>query len=206
MKKQYFVCIEGQEYGWDKSEISYEEIIELGGWEAAEGIIEIDKDQNEDTLQPGSIVELKPGHGFAKKICWKRGLDIFQARLEEELNLLQSQFPDIEYVEDGRWVLSHGYVYGGGWAPNKGPVAFQIPDAVNKPPYGIYVPSGLTFSGVAPTNYKDLTGVPLPFDGKWGVFSWAPKDGHWRPGATVRSGANMLNWALGFRVRFEQGA
>lgn len=204
-KKKYIVCIEEQEYDWDKPEISYEEIVNLGGWESSAGIIEIDKDQNEHTLQPGAVIELKPGHGFSKKICWKRGLDIFEMRLNEELNLLRSRFNELEYVENGRWVLLPNYLSEDGWLPSAGPVAFQMPDSPTAPPYAFYTPSGIRFNGVMPTNYQDQVSIAVPFSGKWGVFSWSP-DGPWVAGATVRSGSNMLNWAMGFRSRFKQGA
>jgi hypothetical protein len=70
---KYFVNIEGTEHPWPKDTIATEEIIQLGGWDPSLGVIEIDKDNNERTLQPGEVVELKPGHGFSKKIRWKRG-------------------------------------------------------------------------------------------------------------------------------------
>lgn len=71
--KKCYVNIEGVEYQWEDATITTEEIANLGGWDPAIGVIEIDKDNNERTLQPGEVVELKPGHGFAKKIRWKRG-------------------------------------------------------------------------------------------------------------------------------------
>ena len=71
--KKYYVNIEGVEYQWEDATITTEEIANLGGWDPAVGVIEIDKENNERTLQPGEVVELKPGHGFAKKIRWKRG-------------------------------------------------------------------------------------------------------------------------------------
>ena len=46
---------------------------ELGGWELSQGVIEVDKDNNERTLAPGEVVQLKPGLGFGKKHRWKRG-------------------------------------------------------------------------------------------------------------------------------------
>ncbi len=71
--KKYYVNIEGVEYQWEDATITTEEIANLGGWDPAVGVIEIDKENNERTLQPGEVVELKPGHGFSKKIRWKRG-------------------------------------------------------------------------------------------------------------------------------------
>jgi hypothetical protein len=70
---KFFVNIEGQLYPWDAPTITTEEVAALGGWDPSIGVIEIDKDNNERTLQPGEVVELKPGQGFAKKIRFKRG-------------------------------------------------------------------------------------------------------------------------------------
>lgn len=70
---KYFVDIEGVLKPWDKPTISTEEVIALGGWEPSMGVIMIDKDNNERTLNPGEIIELKPGMGFSKKVHFKRG-------------------------------------------------------------------------------------------------------------------------------------
>jgi len=70
---QYFVDIEGVEHPWDQLCITAEQIAQLGGWNPSQGVIEIDKDNTERTLKPGEVVELKPGHGFAKKIKFRRG-------------------------------------------------------------------------------------------------------------------------------------
>ncbi len=70
---KYFVVIEGTEHSWPKDTITFEEIAQLGGWSPADGVIEVDENNNEHTLQPGQTVQLKPGHGFSKKVRWKRG-------------------------------------------------------------------------------------------------------------------------------------
>ncbi len=70
---KYFLDIEGQEIPWDQDTITTEQIAELGGWDISQGVIEVDKDNNERTLAPGEIIEIKPGHGFGKKHKWKRG-------------------------------------------------------------------------------------------------------------------------------------
>jgi len=69
----FFVSIEGKEYPWPKDTITTEEIAETGGWPVADGVKEIDSDNIEHELRPGQVIDLKPGHGFAKKIRWKRG-------------------------------------------------------------------------------------------------------------------------------------
>lgn len=71
--KEYFVDIEGTIHPWNRDTITFEEIVQLGGWDASQGVVEIDKDNNERTLHPGDVIDLKPGHGFSKKIKWKRG-------------------------------------------------------------------------------------------------------------------------------------
>jgi len=70
---KFFLDMEGALTPWDKETITTEEIIALGGWDTSQGAILIDQDNNERTLQPGEVIELKPGMGFSKKIRFKRG-------------------------------------------------------------------------------------------------------------------------------------
>lgn len=71
--KKFFVNIEGNELPWYQDTITTEQIAQLGGWDVSQGVIEVDDDNNERTLQPGEVIQLKPGHGFGKKHKWKRG-------------------------------------------------------------------------------------------------------------------------------------
>ncbi len=74
MSKVFKLDIEGQLFEWEESTITTEQIAELGGWDPSLGVVLIDlKTQDERTLQPGEVVELKPGQGFSKKIRFKRG-------------------------------------------------------------------------------------------------------------------------------------
>ena len=70
---KFFLDIEGTLKPWDEDTITTEEIIALGGWDPSLGAILIDKDNNERTLKPGEVIELKPGMGFSKKVHFKRG-------------------------------------------------------------------------------------------------------------------------------------
>lgn len=70
---KFTLDIEGTLHPWDRDTITTEEIIDLGGWDPSLGAIVIDKDQNERTLTPGEVIELKPGMGFSKKVKFKRG-------------------------------------------------------------------------------------------------------------------------------------
>jgi hypothetical protein len=69
----FILCIEGQSHQWPKDTITTEEIAALGGWDPAQGVIEVDKHQNERQLAPGEVITLKPGLRYGKKLCWKRG-------------------------------------------------------------------------------------------------------------------------------------
>lgn len=204
--QHYFVDIEGVEHPWASPTITTEDIVRLGGWDISAGVIEIDRDNNERTLQPGEVIELKPGHGFAKKVKWKRGLTAFEAWLDDELLLIRSRFPDAS--RDGQWFHIPAYpVRCAGWNRTVTPVAFRAQIGhPTTPPYGIYVPVGMRHGDVPPQNYQEPVQERPPFGGDWGLFSWAPEDGQWRPGATPGSGANLLNFVLGFSARFQQGA
>lgn len=65
--------IEGKNFEWSTLTISTEEIAQLGGWDPAQGVIMVDRQNNERTLAPAEKVEIKPGIGFGKRTRWKRG-------------------------------------------------------------------------------------------------------------------------------------
>ena len=69
----FSVDVEGTIHPWPSDDITTEQIVKLGGWDSSQGAIEIDADNVERTLKPGEVVELKPGHSFAKKVKFKRG-------------------------------------------------------------------------------------------------------------------------------------
>ncbi len=195
----YYVNIEGERHPWAGPTITTEQIAELGGFDASLGVIVIDRDNNERTLAPGEVVELQPGMGFAKKVRFRRGRD----RVDEELRLVRELHPNVEVAADG-WIRLPAYQLPTGWNPAVADLAFQIPAGYpGAQPYGIYVqPAALTFLGIAPTNYNPMSACPLP--GDWGVFSWQPEV--WMPAATPTRGTNLVNWILGFRTRFSEGA
>ena len=72
-ESKFEIDIEGAFKPWNKDTISTEEIAELGGWDPALGVILVDENNVEHNLQPGEVVKLRPGIGFAKKILFKRG-------------------------------------------------------------------------------------------------------------------------------------
>jgi hypothetical protein len=70
---KFFLDIEGVLKEWYENTVTTEQIIALGGWNPSLGAIMIDQDNVEHTLQPGQVIELKPGMGFSKKVRFKRG-------------------------------------------------------------------------------------------------------------------------------------
>ncbi len=71
---KFFLDVEGEIVPWHADTITTEQIAGLGGWDVSQGVVNIDlKENTERTLQPGEVVELKPGLGFSKKIRFKRG-------------------------------------------------------------------------------------------------------------------------------------
>ena len=203
--QKYFINIEGAEHPWPTPTITTEEIASLGGWDPAQGVIEIDPDNNERTLAPGEVVHLKPGHGFAKRVRWKRGHSLFEDRLEQEFVLLKSRFPWTS--REREWFLIPNYRIGvEGWNREATAVAFRaLAGYPAAQPYGIFVPAGICYREALPQSYQEQVGDKPPFPpDAWGLFSWGPDDGEWRSGATPASGSNLLNFALGFSARFRQ--
>ena len=70
---KFTLDIEGALKPWSQDTITTEQIAELGGWDVSLGVLLIDKDNNERTLQPGEVVKLTPGLGFSKKVRFRRG-------------------------------------------------------------------------------------------------------------------------------------
>lgn len=71
---KYQIDIEGTLHSWHSATISAADLIALGGWPPNQGVVEVNlKTQEERTLAPDEVVELKPGHGFAKQVKFQRG-------------------------------------------------------------------------------------------------------------------------------------
>ena len=129
-----------------------------------------------------------------------------EERIEAELALIRSRYPEAEYQREGHWLRIPSFGMPSGWNRSATDVAFQIPKCYpGTPPYGIYVPSGLLFQGLRPDNFTDPAPTQPPFPSLWAIFSWAPSDGEWRATADIANGSNLINWTAGFGVRFREG-
>jgi hypothetical protein len=73
-RPRFEVNIEGAIHPWDKPTITVPELRALGGLPDDQPVLEVNLQTNtERTLAEDEVVELKPGHGFAKKVRFKRG-------------------------------------------------------------------------------------------------------------------------------------
>jgi Multiubiquitin len=71
---RFEVNIEGVLHPWDTPTITVPELRALGGLPADQPVLEVNlQDNTERTLDEDTVVELKPGLGFAKKVRFKRG-------------------------------------------------------------------------------------------------------------------------------------
>lgn len=128
-----------------------------------------------------------------------------EERIRQELALLRTRYPDLDYEPNGQWVRIPVYKLPPDWNLATTAVVFQMPVGYpGTPPYGIYAPAGLLFKGEKPNNYQEPAPSQPPFGGSWGIFSWGP-DGPWRATADIISGSNLLNWVQGFADRFRDG-
>jgi hypothetical protein len=124
-------------------------------------------------------------------------------RLEQELSLLRTAYPDLEYrlVDGVHWVRIPKYPVAEGWSVRAVEIAFQIPAQAGQAPYAFFVRPPLQLAnGGDPTNYTQTAATPWGSD--FAQFSWSPVE-QWIPKADIREGANMLNFARSFADRFE---
>lgn len=120
--------------------------------------------------------------------------------------MLRACYPDLEYVEEKRWVRIPRYpVPTGVWTiHNVVEVCFQVPEQLpGQAPYGFYVrPELCVLGGGRPNNYEYPASTP--FGDGWGKFSWSPEV--WQPAAEPAAGTNMLNFVRSFADRLREGA
>lgn len=129
-------------------------------------------------------------------------------RLGQELSLLSSAYPSIEYrVADGaHWGRIPVYPVPNGWAylddaVGEAEIAFQIPGQLGQAPYGFYVRPALTLAhGATPSSYTGAAATP--WGGDFALFSWSVND-PWVPKTDIRAGANMLNFVRSFGDRLK---
>ena len=126
-------------------------------------------------------------------------------RVQQELALLRRDFPGLEYNGNGRWVLFPRYqIEPDIWEQGEVAVCFQIPPGYpGQKPYGFHVSPPVQLKQGGEIRNRTSSTEP-PFPGEWAKFSWDLPA--WKPTADLQFGSNLLNFALSFRARFDQGA
>jgi hypothetical protein len=121
-------------------------------------------------------------------------------RVEAEVALVRSHYPDLEYREADGWARVPAYAIPSGWPAEEAEVAFQFPPGLpGQKPYGFWIrpplllPDGTWASNSTPAN--------IVFGEGWQQFSW---DVDWIPGAEPHLGTNMLDWVRSFARRLQE--
>ena len=90
------------------------------------------------------------------------------------------------------------------WERDEVAVCFQFPPGhPGQKPYGFYISPWVQLNGDGEVKNRTDSTEP-PFDGEWAKFSWDVPA--WHATADLQTGSNLLNFALTFHARFEQGA
>ncbi len=135
------------------------------------------------------------------------------SRLDEELELLRVDYPDLEFFADGSWVRLPRYeLLTQLWRPSIIQVAFQIPPQMGIAPYAFHVhplvPDDL--DRVEPTSGGEIGNYSFPattpWGTDWGTFSWGQEDNAWLAAEPIRTGSNMARFVMTFANRFAEGA
>jgi Prokaryotic E2 family E len=124
-----------------------------------------------------------------------------EQRLAEELELLRTAYPELEYRDVGgaHWARIPAYPVPDGWSARSVEIVFQIPVQPGQAPYAFCVRPALQLAtGNAPSNYTPTASAP--WGGDFAQFSWSPVQ-QWIPKTDIRQGANMLNFARSFADR-----
>ena len=126
-------------------------------------------------------------------------------RIQKELQLLRQQFPDLEFHQEGGWVLLPRYSTPPGiWELDEVAVCFQFPPGYpGQKPYGFYVSPRVQLKGGGEVKNR-TDSSETPFAGEWAKFSWDLPA--WHATADLQGGSNLFNFVVTFSSRFEQGA
>ena len=127
--------------------------------------------------------------------------------VEDNLALLRTAYPDLEYRLEGdvHWVRIPSYpVPPEVWTVDAVEVAFRIPAQPGEAPYGFWVRPGLALAGGCTINSYTYP-ASTAWGADWGQFSFSPAES-WQPKADVHAGPNMLNFARGIADRLREGA
>lgn len=124
-------------------------------------------------------------------------------RLQEELKLIRSEYPSLEFREEDFWARIVDYPLPVAWGREASEVAFQVPrDPFGQEPYGFWVNPFLALPGGGPPSNSSPEAVATGFGAGWQQFSWSPEG--WQPGPTASAGSNLLDFVRSFARRLAE--
>lgn len=129
-------------------------------------------------------------------------------RIREEFDLIIRRFPDAILSQCLTWIHFPKYKLpeGRNWNKSEIPVCINIPRGYpGAMPYGIYVPTDLRCNNQIPGSFQPKAKNSPSFPGDWGMFSWSPVNGQWKPSSDISKGSNLYNFLLTFQDRFNEG-
>lgn len=123
-------------------------------------------------------------------------------RLLAEIELVRTEYPDLEFQPEDLWARIAAYPVPPGWGRERTELAFRAPtDVFAQEPYGFWIRPELALpGGGAPSNSSGP--VETGFGEGWQQFSWSP-DG-WKPGPEPCSGTNLLDFVHSFARRLRE--
>ena len=125
-------------------------------------------------------------------------------RQEQELTLLKTAYPELEFREAGLWCRIPEYpVREEVWGRSSVEVNFQIPEGVpGQQPYGFYTYPQLIAPAEVQSSHNYKADQSTPFGNERGLFSWSPIS--WQAKETAAAGDNMLTFVRSFAERLAQ--
>ena len=130
-------------------------------------------------------------------------------RLKEELNLIRKYIPNVILSPCKKWIYIPHYKLpkGRNWNMAEISICINIPNGFpGAMPYGIYVPTDLRCNNQLPGSFQPNANNKPPLQGNWGMLSWSPAPGQWKPSAEISKGSNLYNFIMTFKDRFNEGA
>ncbi|MGQ0791476.1 MAG: E2/UBC family protein [Nitrosopumilaceae archaeon] len=116
----------------------------------------------------------------------------------QEIKLLQKKYGDLEYGQNGEWVLFKKLPLPLGWNKTETELLIIVPAGYpSTPPDNFFVPVGFKLANGNPINAYTESHPHL--DRSWGQFSYHI-DGEWKPGKEILDGDNLLT----FMIKVEQ--
>ena|ERR1043166_4511870 len=124
-------------------------------------------------------------------------------RRKKELELVMSQYGEIEVGPGQDWFVIKRWKLAAGW--NKGETAVLVvipPGYAVTPPDNFYTDNDLRLEG---GGMPDSTSSDQARQGRqWLQFSYHVEDGEWHPHADPLKGDNLLTFLLGVRKRLSE--